>query len=80
MLEALKQLNGGTIYLPGRVKDRPDRNRLALRLDRLKALARDAGLRAQYRGRRFFASYRHVSVMTDGGVFRRSKSMRTDRG
>ena len=33
MLEALKRLNGGTIHLPGRVKDRPDRDRLALRFE-----------------------------------------------
>jgi putative restriction endonuclease len=39
MLEALKRLNGGTIYLPGRVKDRPDRDRLALRFERFKAAA-----------------------------------------
>lgn len=34
MLEALKRLNGGTIHLPGRAKDRPDRERLALRFER----------------------------------------------
>ena len=39
MLEALKRLNGGTIYLPGRVKDQPDRDRLALRFERFKAAA-----------------------------------------
>jgi putative restriction endonuclease len=39
MLEALKRLNGGTIHLPGRVKDRPDRDRLAQRFDRFKAAA-----------------------------------------
>jgi putative restriction endonuclease len=39
MLEALKRLNGGTIHLPSRVKDRPDRDRLALRFDRFKAAA-----------------------------------------
>ena len=39
MLEALKRLNGGTIHLPSRVKDRPDRDRLALRFDRFKAVA-----------------------------------------
>jgi len=39
MLEALKRLNGGTIHLPGRVKDRPDRDRLALRFERFKAVA-----------------------------------------
>jgi putative restriction endonuclease len=37
MLEALKRLNGGTIHLPDRVKDRPDRDRLALRFERFKA-------------------------------------------
>jgi putative restriction endonuclease len=39
MLEALKRLNDGTIYLPGRIKDRPDRDRLALRFERFKAVA-----------------------------------------
>lgn len=39
MLEALKQLNGGTIHLPNRDKDRPDRDRLALRFERFKAAA-----------------------------------------
>jgi putative restriction endonuclease len=39
MLEALKRLNGGTIHLPGRVKDCPDRDRLALRFERFKAVA-----------------------------------------
>jgi putative restriction endonuclease len=34
MLEALKRLNGGTIHLPNRLKDRPDRDRLALRFER----------------------------------------------
>jgi hypothetical protein len=38
MLEALKRLNGGTIHLPGRVKDQPDRDRLALRFERFKAV------------------------------------------
>jgi putative restriction endonuclease len=37
MLEALKQLNGGAIHLPSRIKDRPDRERLALRFERFKA-------------------------------------------
>lgn len=37
MLDALKQLNGGIIHLPARVKDRPDRDRLALRFDRFRA-------------------------------------------
>ena len=38
MLEALKRLNGGTIHLPGRVKDHPDRDRLAHRFKRFRAL------------------------------------------
>jgi hypothetical protein len=33
------RLNGGTIHLPNRVKDRPDRDRLALRFERFKAVA-----------------------------------------
>lgn len=39
MLEALKRLNGGTIHLPNRDKDRPDRDRLALQFERFKAVA-----------------------------------------
>jgi putative restriction endonuclease len=39
MLEALKQLNGRSIRLPGRVKDRPDRDRLAERFERFKDVA-----------------------------------------
>ncbi|HRI93715.1 MAG: putative restriction endonuclease [Candidatus Accumulibacter regalis] len=39
MLEALKRLNGGTIHLPSRLEDRPDRDRLALRYERFKAAA-----------------------------------------
>jgi putative restriction endonuclease len=39
MLEALKRLNGETIHLPNRNKDRPDRDRLALRFQRFKAAA-----------------------------------------
>jgi putative restriction endonuclease len=39
MLEALKQLNGGTIHLPSRAKDRPERDRLAWRFERVKAVA-----------------------------------------
>ena len=39
MLEALKRLNGGTIHLPNRIKDNPDRDRLALRFERFKAAA-----------------------------------------
>ena len=39
MLEALKRLDGVTIHLPTRVKDRPDRDRLALRFERFRAVA-----------------------------------------
>jgi putative restriction endonuclease len=39
ILEALKTLHGGTIHLPERVKDRPDRDRLAQRFE----LFRSAG-------------------------------------
>ena len=39
MLEALKRLNGGTLHMPGRQKDRPDRDRLAMRFERFKAVA-----------------------------------------
>jgi len=39
MLEALKCLNGGTIHLPSRTKDHPDRDRLALRFERFKQVA-----------------------------------------
>jgi putative restriction endonuclease len=39
MLEGLKQLNGGTIHLPARPKDHPDRDRLAMRFERFKAAA-----------------------------------------
>ncbi len=39
MLEALKGLNGVNIHLPGRIKDRPDRARLALRFERYKSVA-----------------------------------------
>ena len=39
LLEALKQLNGGTVHLPSRAKDHPDRDRLALRFERFKAAA-----------------------------------------
>ena len=38
-LDALKRLNGGIIHLPKRIKDRPDRDRLALRFERFKAVA-----------------------------------------
>lgn len=37
MFETLKRLHGGTIHLPNRTKDRPDRDRLALRFDGFKA-------------------------------------------
>jgi putative restriction endonuclease len=39
MLEALKRLNGETIHLPNRMKDRPDRDRLSLRFERFRAAA-----------------------------------------
>jgi len=39
MLEALKRLNDEEIHLPNRAKDRPDRDRLALRFERFKAAA-----------------------------------------
>lgn len=39
MLEALKRLKDGSIHLPSRSKDRPDRDRLALRFERFKAVA-----------------------------------------
>jgi putative restriction endonuclease len=39
MLEALKRLNGESLHLPARVKDRPDRDRLALRFERFLAAA-----------------------------------------
>jgi putative restriction endonuclease len=39
MLEALKRLHGGTLHRPRREKDWPDRDRLALRFERFKALA-----------------------------------------
>jgi len=39
MLEALKLLNGGMIHMPGRIIDRPDRDRLALRFERFKSAA-----------------------------------------
>jgi putative restriction endonuclease len=37
MLDALKRLNGGIIHPPCRAKDRPDRDRLALRFESFKA-------------------------------------------
>src|SRR5262249_13977424 len=39
ILEALKGLKGAEIWLPGRLKDYPDRDRLALRFERFKAAA-----------------------------------------
>jgi putative restriction endonuclease len=39
MLEAIKGLNGGLLRLPKRIRDHPDRDRLALRFDRFKAAA-----------------------------------------
>jgi len=39
MLDALKGLSGDIIRMPDRVKDRPDRDRLALRFDRFRAVA-----------------------------------------
>ena len=39
MLEALKGLDGGVIHLPGRLRDHPDRDRLAQRFERFKAVA-----------------------------------------
>ncbi len=39
VLEALKRLRGGTIHLPNRIKDRPDRDRLALRFERFRTVA-----------------------------------------
>ena len=38
-LKALTRLNGGTIHLPNRVKDRPGRDRLAWRFERFKGAA-----------------------------------------
>ena len=37
MLEALKRLDGGTIHLPARDRDRPDRERLAQRFEDFQA-------------------------------------------
>lgn len=39
MLEALKDLHGGTIHLPARPKDRPDRDRLAARFKLFREVA-----------------------------------------
>jgi putative restriction endonuclease len=38
MLDALKGLNGVTIHLPARLKDRPDRDRLAFPLEPYKSV------------------------------------------
>ena len=43
MLAALKNLPGGTIHLPGRERDRPDRERLAACFELVRAGARGAG-------------------------------------
>ena len=39
MLEALKQLDGGMLHLPTRIKDYPDRDRLSLRYEQFKVAA-----------------------------------------
>ena len=39
MLEALKKLHGGMLCLPNRMRDRPDRDRLAERFDKFRAAA-----------------------------------------
>jgi putative restriction endonuclease len=39
MLEAIKRLNGTMMHLPSRLKDRPDRDRLAVRFERFKVAA-----------------------------------------
>ena len=39
MLKALTRLDGGTIQLPSRAKDHPDRDRLAVRFERFKGAA-----------------------------------------
>lgn len=39
MLNALKGLAGGKLHLPGRIKDWPDRDRLALRFERFRSAA-----------------------------------------
>ena len=39
MLKALTRLDGGTIHLPSRAKDHPDRDRLAVRFERFKGAA-----------------------------------------
>jgi len=39
MLEALKRLHGGKLHLPQRIKDQPDRDRLALRFERFRSIA-----------------------------------------
>ncbi len=44
MLEALKSLNREMIFLPNRLRDRPDRDRLAQRFERLKSAREHARL------------------------------------
>ena len=39
MLEALKHLNHSKLHLPTRARDRPDRDRLAVRFERFKSAA-----------------------------------------
>ena len=39
MLDVIKGLNRGAIHLPSRVQDRPDRDHLALRFERFRAVA-----------------------------------------
>lgn len=39
LLDGLKRLEGGTIHLPRRIKDRPDRERLEIRFERFKVAA-----------------------------------------
>lgn len=38
MLEALKEMAGGTIHLPRRTQDYPDRDRLAMRYKQYKEM------------------------------------------
>jgi hypothetical protein len=39
MLEALKRLEGSSMWLPARIKDRPDADRLALPFEQFKKTA-----------------------------------------
>jgi putative restriction endonuclease len=39
MLDALKRLHGNVIHLPNRMRDRPDRDRLAQRFERFKSVS-----------------------------------------